>query len=101
MGWKVRWTRPAWNDVEAAAAFIARDSPRYAVVFQREAQAAARSLRQFARRGVIVPERPAEHLRQLLVGNYRLIYRIVDHSEVHVIAVIHGARDLDRFLGDR
>lgn len=87
--------------MESAAAFIARDSPRYAIVLQREAQASARSLRHFARRGAIVPERRDQQLRQLTVGNYRLIYRLVDRSEVHVIAFIHGARDLDRLLSDR
>jgi plasmid stabilization system protein ParE len=99
VGWRVRWTTPAWNDVEESARFIARDSPRYAVVLQREAQAAAASLRQFARRGRIVPERNDERLRELIVAqSYRLIYKIVAGDEVHVIAFIHRARDLDTFL---
>ncbi len=99
MGWRVTWTTPAWNDVEEAARFIARDSPRFAVVLQREAQAAARSLRQFARRGRIVRERNDERLRELIVGqSYRLIYKLVTDDEVHVIAFVHGARDLDAFL---
>ncbi|HEX7151176.1 MAG TPA: type II toxin-antitoxin system RelE/ParE family toxin [Thermoanaerobaculia bacterium] len=100
MGWRVKWTTPAWNDVEHAARFIARDSPHYAVVLQREAQAAANALRQFAKRGRIVPEREDERLRELfVVRTYRLIYRIVADDEVHIIAFIHGARQLD--LSDR
>ncbi len=99
MGWRVRWTTPAWTDVEEQARFIARDSPRYAVALQREAQAAASSLRQFAKRGRIVPERNDDRLRELIVGNsYRLIYRIVADDEVHVIAFVNAARDLDTFL---
>lgn len=99
MGWRVRWTAPAWSDVEEVARFIARDSPRYAVVLQREAQAAAKSLRQFARRGRIVRERDDPHLRELIVGrSYRLIYKIIADDEVHVIAFINSARDLDAFL---
>lgn len=98
MGWRVKWTTPAWNDVEAAARFISRDSPHYAVVLQREAQAAARSLGRFAMRGRIVPERNDERLRELFVGSDRLLYRIVSAEEVHVIAFIHGARDLDRLI---
>lgn len=101
MGWRVRWTSPAWNDVEAEARFIARDSPRYALVLQREAQAAAASLRRFAKRGRIVPERNDELLRELFVGSYRLMYKIVSDEEVHVIAFLHGARDLDRFVESR
>ncbi len=68
-------------------------------MLQREAQAAASSLRQFARRGRVVPERDDEHLRELIVGNsYRLIYRLVAGDEVHVIAFVNAARDLDAFL---
>ena len=99
MGWRVRWTTPAWRDVEEQARFIARDSPRYAVVLQREAQAAAQSLRQFARRGRIVPERGDQRLRELIIANsYRLIYKIVNDDEVHIIVFINSARDLDAFL---
>jgi plasmid stabilization system protein ParE len=67
-------------------------------VLQREAQAAASSLRQFARRGRVVPERHDERVRELIVGNFRLIYKIVADDEVHVIAFINSARDLDAFL---
>jgi len=99
VGWRVRWTTPAWSDVEAVARFIARDSPYYAVVLQREAQAAAKSLQQFARRGRIVPERADDRLRELIVSrSYRLIYRLVGDDEVHVIAFVNSARDLDAFL---
>lgn len=98
MGWRVAWTTPAWNDVEEAARFIARDSPRYAVALLRESQAAARSLRQFALRGRIVPERSDQRLRELIVGSYRLIYRILSNDELHVIAFVNSARDLEAFL---
>jgi toxin ParE1/3/4 len=87
--------------VEEAARFIARDSPRYAIVLQREAQIAAQSLRRFARRGRIVPERNDERLRELRVGSYRLLYRIAGDEEVQIIAFVHGARDLDLFLNNQ
>ena len=99
MGWRVIWTTPAWSDVEEAARFIARDSPRYAIVLQREAQSAAKSLRQFARRGRTVRERDDERLRELIVGkSYRLIYKLVADEEIHIIAFVHGARDIHAFL---
>ena len=88
--------------MEEAARFIARDSPRYAVILQREAQAAAQSLRQFARRGRVVPERNDERLRELIVGqSFRLLYKLVSDDEVHVIAFVHSARDLDAFLHEK
>jgi len=69
------------------------------VALQREAQAAAKSLRQFAYRGRVVPERDDERLRELIIArSYRLIYKVVSEDDVHVIAFINSARDVDGFL---
>jgi plasmid stabilization system protein ParE len=43
-------------DLEASADYIARASSYYAAAFVREARDAARSLRNFANRGRVVPE---------------------------------------------
>ena len=93
MAWKVEWTEKAWNDLEIVADYIARDSPYYAAALVREVRDAARSLAFFANRGRKVPEFEAISLRELLVGNYRLIYQ-VSEKKVFVVAFIHGARDL-------
>jgi plasmid stabilization system protein ParE len=88
---EVVWTEPAWEDLEAAAEFIARDSEHYAAAFVREVREAAESLGEFAHRGQIVPELRDPATRELLVRPYRLVYR-VGSSQVTIIAVIHGAR---------
>jgi toxin ParE1/3/4 len=93
VAWRVRWTEPAWSHLEAAAEYIAQDSPRYAAALIREARDAARSLRSFANRGRVVPETSDPNIRELFVWSYRLLYRLVD-GEVQIIAFIHGARDL-------
>ena len=95
MAWRVRWTEPAWANLEAAAAYIGQDSPRYAATLVREARDAARSLRQFANRGRVVPEIGDPSIRELFVfrQRYRMLYRVLER-EVHVLAFIHGARDL-------
>lgn len=92
MAWKVRWARPALEDLEQIADYIALDSRYYAAAFVREIRDAARSLRQVARRGRVVPELSNPTIRELLIGNYRLLYQL-RKSEVLVIALIHGARD--------
>jgi plasmid stabilization system protein ParE len=56
MAREVVWTDPAWEDLEAAAEFIARDSEAYAAAFVQEMKAAATSLSEMAERGQIVPE---------------------------------------------
>jgi len=98
---RVRWTTRAWSNVEAAAEYIADDSPRYAAALIREAREASRSLRQFANRGRVVPELETESIRELFVFNsYRMIYRVSD-GEVQIIAFIHGSRELLTAFTDR
>lgn len=98
MAWRVVWTEPGWSNLEAAADYIAQDSPRYAAGLVREARDASRSLAHFANRGRVVPEIGDPAVRELFVWRYRLIYRVTD-QEVEVLAFIHSARDLVGLLG--
>ncbi len=91
MARQVVWTEPAWEDLEAAAEYIARDSDYYAAAFVREIKLAAESLGEMAERGRIVPEFEEHSVRELLVRPYRLVYRLAP-EEVTIVAVIHGAR---------
>jgi len=97
VAWRVVWTEPGWENLEAAAEYIAQDSPRYAAALIREARDAARSLTHFANRGRVVPEIHDPSVRELFVWRYRLLYRIRD-SEVQVLAFVHSARDLGAVL---
>ena len=91
MAREVVWTEPAWQDLEAAADFIARDSESYAAAFLQEVKASVTSLTQFAERGRTVPEFGNQRIRELLVTPYRLVYEVSD-DRVLVLALIHGAR---------
>lgn len=93
MAWEIRWSPPAVEDLEQIADYIALDSTYYAAAFVREVRDAARTLEHLARRGCIVPELSKTTIRELLVGNYRLIYQL-RASEVIILAIVHGARDL-------
>lgn len=61
--------------------------------FIRRARDIVRSLRTLPRRGRIVPEFRRESIRELAIGSYRLIYH-QDDGAVHILAIVHGARDL-------
>lgn len=73
MAWQVKWTEAAWHDLTQIADYIAEDSPHYAAAFVRETEDAARALRQMPKRGRVVPEFEDIRIRELLVGNFRLI----------------------------
>ena len=70
MAREVVWTDPAWEDLEAAAEYIARDSESYAAAFVQEIKDAAASLSEMAERGQIVPELRDASIRELLVRPY-------------------------------
>ena len=91
MAREVVWTDPAWEDLEAAAEYIARDSEAYAAAFVEEIKAAAASLSEMAERGQIVPEIRDASIRELLVRPYRLVYQLHER-QVRILAIIHGAR---------
>lgn len=93
MAREVEWTAAAWRDLEDTAEHIAKDSRHYAATLVREMRDAARSLSRFAERGRMVPELHDPDIRELLVGNFRLIYQL-KQERTFILALVHGARDL-------
>ena len=91
---QVEWTPQALDDNDAICLFIARDAPQVAAVFADRAFRATDRLANYPRSGRIVPELAVENIREIILGNYRLIYRI-RQDQVQVVTVHHGARRLD------
>ena len=92
---QVKWTPQALDDLEAICLFIARDAPSIASVFADRAFRATDRLADYPRLGRVVPELQVENIRELILGSYRVIYRI-QTVEVQVLTVHHAARLLDR-----
>jgi len=95
---RVVWTEAAWNDLEAAADYIVKDSPRYAAAFVQEVRDAARTLVRFSERGRMLPEFRQPEFRELLVRSYRLVYT-VESDAVYILGLIHGARNIANWQG--
>src|SRR3981081_1194142 len=91
---EVRWTAQAADDLEAICLFIARDSPQLATTFADRILRATERLANSPRWGRTVPELGAENIREIIVGSYRVIYRL-RQDEVQILAVHQGARLLD------
>lgn len=91
---KVSWSVQALEQLVEIAKQIRWDKPGAARQWVRRLHASAESLLDFPYRARIVPELAREDVRELLVGNYRLIYRIGD-EEIVVLTVRHGSRLLD------
>ncbi len=91
---EVRWTPQALDDLEAICLFIARDAPPVAAVFAQKAFDATDRLARFPRSGRTVPELNNPDFREIILGNYRLIYRMRS-GDVEILTVHHGARLID------
>lgn len=91
---RVRWMPQALDDVASICAFIEKDAPRYAQVFARRILQATDRLELFPRSGRVVPETDQEDLREIILGNYRIIYRIAGEF-IQVLTVYHSARLFD------
>ncbi len=92
---KVHWAATAEGHLDAIYAFIAQDSPTYALrtvdnITKRSQQIAA-----FPLSGRRVPEYDMDQIREVIVGHYRLIYHIKS-DQIDIIAVIHGAMEILR-----
>jgi len=88
---EVRWTEQAVEDLRAIREFIERDSPRYGrLVAERLFEATAR-LEMFPRSGRVVPEIGRDDVREIIVGEYRIVYRLKADVAV-LITVFRSSR---------
>jgi len=97
VAYRVAWTESAWQELEAAAEFIERDSPHFASALIHEAQLASQSLKKFPQRGRIVPELRDASVREIFVKRYRLIYEI-GSNRVMILSFLHGARQFPQAI---
>ena len=88
---KIVWTEPAGTDLEAIRTYIARDAETYANAVILDILEATDRLERFPESGRIVPELDDLHTREIIVGNYRVIYDI-SGDVVRILTVLHGAR---------
>lgn len=91
---QVRWTPQAADDLEAICLFIARDAPPLAAIFADRLFRATERLASHPRLGRVVPELRNQNIREIIIGSYRVIYRIWE-DEVQLLTLHHGARLLD------
>jgi plasmid stabilization system protein ParE len=92
MAVEINWTPPALQDVESIAEFIARDSEHFARIQTTRFLKRVEMLKEFPHAGRVVPEFSNETLRELIEGNYRIVYRIVDETRVDILTIHNSYR---------
>src|SRR5258706_10558214 len=95
---KLRWNKIALDDLEQIAEYIAKDSERYAARTVQKIFDRAEILKASPYGGRKVPEMNYENIRELIEGNYRIIYEIHSKDDIEILTVFHGARLLQNKL---
>ena len=88
---KVVWTEIAIDDLKSIHDFISKDSKIYADRLIEKIIARVDQIENFPKAGRVVPEFDSELLRELIEGNYRIIYKI-NQDEIGIVRVHHSAR---------
>ena len=89
----VVWTESAEAHLDGIYAYIARDSEIYALRMVDRLTRRSQQIADFPLSGRRVPEYDQAQIREVLEGNYRIIYHIKS-DQIDVIAVLHSARNV-------
>ncbi len=91
---EIEWSLKAENDLNEIIDYIAQDSLEYALSFYEEVREKVENLIQFPKMGRIVPELDESNIRELILRNYRIIYRILG-EKIQIVRLFHGSRIID------
>jgi plasmid stabilization system protein ParE len=90
---KVLWTLEALERLFEIENFIAQDSPKRARQFVGALIERGDSLSENPRRGRPVPEISNPRIRELIIKNYRIVYRL-RRDQIEILTVFEGHRQL-------
>jgi toxin ParE1/3/4 len=93
---QIIWSFRAIENLEEICKFIANDSPLSAVKFAITVKTRVEALGSSPFIGRIVPDQKGsvdKNLRELILGNYRIVYHI-DTEMVSIVTIYHAKRDV-------
>lgn len=90
----VIWTEAAIEDLRLIHEYISKDSRFYAERFIQKIITRVNQLENFPKSGRVVPEFNSEIIRELIEGNYRIVYNIKNQNYIGIVRVHYAARQL-------
>ncbi len=93
---QINWTFQATSDLKDIAEYISKDSKKYAKLQIIRIKSRTKILNSQVYSGKIVPEIDNQNIRELIEGNYRIIYKIVNPTRIDILTIHHSSRDLLR-----
>ena len=92
---KIIWTQRSLTDLKSIADYISKDSIKYASLTLQRILDTTKYLENNPRIGRMVREvGKNDKIREIIFGNYRIIYKITNSQSVHILTVHHSARRL-------
>lgn len=89
---KIVWTELSIQDLKEVFDYIVDDSIRYATITSNRIYNRVQPIADNPYMGRMVPEFNEKMIRELIEGNYRIIYRIKSDTQVDILRVYHVAR---------
>jgi len=86
---EVVWTKRAFQRLLEIEEFIAKDNPKVAQSHTDRLLAETEKLGVFPKMGRMLPEIPGSDLRELVIRNYRIVYR-THHEAIQVLTVFES-----------
>lgn len=87
----VSWTELALDDLKSIHEYISRDSPVYAKRMVDKIISRVDQIEKFPKSGRVVPEFENEYIRELIEGNYRIVYKTTTKYTT-ILRIHHAAR---------
>jgi toxin ParE1/3/4 len=88
---RIVWTRNALTHLWEIAEYIRARNPSAARRVHQQIRTATRRLVRHPRSARMVPEIAQERVRELIVGDYRILYELTE-TQVEILAIVHGPR---------
>ena len=92
---KLVWTELSIEDLKEIFDYIAKDSSRYASITVNKIYSRSQDIIDNPYVGRIVPEINIKPIRELISGNYRIVYKIISEFQVDILRVYHSTRLLN------
>lgn len=89
---KVVWTQRALDDLKDIGDYISKDSFKYAKITLEKLVETAAIIENNPFIGRYVPEFKDKSTREIIKGNYRVIYQIRNETSISILTVFHSAR---------
>lgn len=98
MAYRIRWSPRSVDNLESICEYIAKDSLHFATVFAKSIFRVVDTIKEFPNSGRVVPEYNNKDLREKILNNYRIVYRVKDEY-IEIVVITHCSKLLDGLNG--